>query len=79
MKDGVFVVVLNPEHPFYKKISKPLIENETKENNELRSQLDLLILSAARAEAAATRESQCVALGHFRKVWNDNVATFLNE
>ena len=77
MQDGLFVLVLNPEHPFYKKIYKPLIENETKENKELRSKLDLLILSAARAEAAATRESQREALAQFRKVWSDNVATFL--
>ena len=77
MQDGLFVLVLNPDHPFYKKIYKPLIENETKENKELRRQLDLLVLSAARAEAAATRESQREALAQFRKVWSDNVATFL--
>ncbi len=77
MQDGLFVLVLNPDHPFYKKIYKPLIENETKENKALRSQLDLLMLSAARAEAAATRESQREALAQFRKVWSDNVATFL--
>jgi hypothetical protein len=78
LRDGLFVLVLNPEHPFYKKIYKPLIENETKENRELRSQLDLLILSAARAEAAATREPQREALAQYRKLWSDNVATFLN-
>ncbi len=78
IKDGLFVLVLNPEHPFYKKVYKPLMENETKENKELRSRLDLLILSAARAEAAATRDSQRETLAQFRKVWSDNVATFLN-
>jgi hypothetical protein len=78
LRDGLFVLILNPEHPFYKKIYKPLIENETKENRELRSQLDLLILSAARAEAAATREPQREALAQHRKLWSDNVATFLN-
>jgi hypothetical protein len=76
-KDGLLVLVVNPEHPFYKKVYKPLIENETKENRELRSQLDLLLLAAARAEAAATRDSQREALAQFRKVWSDNVATFL--
>jgi hypothetical protein len=77
VRDGLFVLVLNPEHPFYKKVYKPLIENETKENRELRGQIDLLLLSAARAEAAATREVQREALAQFRKVWSDNVATFL--
>ena len=77
VKDGLFVLTLNPEHPFYKNVYKPLIENETKENRELRGQIDLLLLSAARAEAAATRESHRDALGQFRRVWSDNVATFL--
>lgn len=77
-KDGLFVLILNPEHPFYKKVYKPLVENETKENKELRSRLDLLILSAARAEAAASRDSQREVLAQFRQVWSDNIATFLN-
>ena len=76
-QDGLFVLILNPEHPFYKKVYKPLVENETKENKELRCQLDLLILSAARAEAA-TRDSQREVLAQFRQVWSDNIATFLN-
>jgi hypothetical protein len=76
-KDGLLVLVMNSEHPFYKKVYKPLIENETKENRELRAQLDLLLLAAARAEAAATRETQREALTQFRKTWSDNVATFL--
>jgi hypothetical protein len=29
VKDGLFVLVLNPNHPFYKKVYKPLVENET--------------------------------------------------
>jgi len=76
-QEGLLVLVVNPEHPFYKKIYKPLIENETKENRELRSQLDLLLLGAARAEAAATRDVQREALVQFRKIWSDNIATFL--
>jgi hypothetical protein len=77
VRDGLFILVLNPEHPFYKKVYKPLIENESKENRELRTQLDLLLLSAARAEAGASREPQREALAQFRKAWSDNVATFL--
>ena len=38
-KEGLLVLVVNPEHPFYKKIYKPLIENETKENRELRNRI----------------------------------------
>jgi hypothetical protein len=77
VRDGLLVLILNPEHPFYKKVYKPLIENETKENQLLRSQIDLLLLSAARAEAAFTRGADREALAQFRKVWSDNLATFL--
>ena len=76
VKDGLLVLILNPEHPFYKKVYKPLIENETKENRDIRGHIDLLLIAAARAEAAATREAQREALAQFRKVWSDNVATF---
>ena len=79
IKHGLFVLELNPEHLFYRKVYKSLVENETKENKELRGQLDLLILSAARAEAAATRETQRDTLAQSRKVWSNNVAAFLNR
>jgi hypothetical protein len=85
VKEGLFVLILNPDHPFYKKVYKPLVENDNKENKEVRSKFDLLLLACARAEAAAQREgrrSKDVAskemLLQLRKTWSDNLATFLN-
>jgi hypothetical protein len=78
IKDGLLVLVLNREHPFYRRLYKPLVENETPENKDIRAQVDLLLLAAARAEAAATREAQRETLVQFRKTWSDNLATFLN-
>jgi hypothetical protein len=78
VEDGLLVLVVNPEHPFYKKLYKPLIENETKENQELRCKFDLLLLAVARAEAAVRGEAQRDVLARFRRIWSDNLATFLN-
>jgi anti-sigma regulatory factor (Ser/Thr protein kinase) len=78
MKEGAFVLVLNQGHPFYKKVYRPLVENENAANKELRASIELVLLAAARAEAAATRESHREVLGQTRKAWSDNLATFLN-
>lgn len=78
VKNGTFLLVLNPEHPFYRKVYKPLLENDTKENKAFRSHFDLLLLAVARAEAAATKESQRDSFAQLRKTWSDNLATFLN-
>ena len=42
-RDGLFVLVLNPDHPFYRKVYKPLSESDGKENKEPRSQRDLML------------------------------------
>lgn len=78
LHDGMFVLVLNPDHPFYKKVYKPLIESDAKESKEFRSQIELMLLSCARAEAATTRHSQKELLEQLRKTWGDNLAAFLN-
>jgi len=79
LKEGLFVLVLNPEHAFYRKLYKPLVENDTKESQALRGQLDLLLLAAARAEASAAKQNDRDALSQFRKTWSDNLATFLGK
>jgi hypothetical protein len=43
--------VLNPEHPFYKLVYKPLLESDDPRDEVVRSQIDLLLLAAARTEA----------------------------
>ncbi len=79
LKDGLFVLILNPEHAFFRKLYKPLMENDSKESQGLRGQLDLVLLSAARAEAEVTKESHREAMQQFRKTWSDNLATFLSK
>jgi hypothetical protein len=77
-KNGLFVLVLNPGHPFFRKVYQPLSEKEDKESQATRARLDLLLLAAARAEAEATRAAEREALQNFRKAWSENLATFLN-
>lgn len=78
VKDGLFLLVVNPEHPFYRKVYKPLLDSDSAESKALRSQIDLLLLANARAEAAATRDAQRESFAQLRKTWSDNLATFLN-
>jgi hypothetical protein len=79
LKEGLFVLVINPDHPFFRKVYAPLAEKEDKESKNTRAQIDMMLLSAARAEAEATRGSQRETLANFRKAWSDNLATFLNS
>lgn len=77
-KDSQFVLVLNPDHPFYKAVYRPLVENERKDTENLRQQIDLLLLSAARAEAQAGTTKERETLSKLRRLWSDTLATFLN-
>src|SRR5574338_863176 len=49
--EGKLVLVLNPDHPFYKLAYKPLLESEDQRDVAMRTSIDLLLLAAARAEA----------------------------
>ena len=72
------VLVLNPEHPFYKQVYQPLLDSEGSREVALRTQLDLLLLSAAR-NAALLEGDEAVQLSEsFRQGWSDTLATFLN-
>jgi hypothetical protein len=77
-KDSQFVLVLNPDHPFYKAVYRPLVENERKDSENLRQQIDLLLLSAARAEAQAESTKEREVLARLRRIWSETLATFLN-
>jgi len=71
------VLVLNPDHPFYREIYKPLSEGETSPDPQLRAKLELLLLAAARSEAAA--RGKIPALAKHRREWSNTLATFLND
>jgi hypothetical protein len=72
------VLVLNPEHPFYKLVYKPLLESEDPRDDSLRAQLDLLLLAAARTEALMEGRDVSKIAEQFRSGWSDTLATFLN-
>jgi hypothetical protein len=71
------VVVLNPDHPFYRDIYKPLADGDSPRDQQLRAKLELLLLAAARSEAAAKGKDQTLA--RQRLEWSNTLAAFLND
>lgn len=77
--DGRFVLVINPEHPFYKIIYKPLLDADTSAEATLRGHLDLLLLAIARTEALLEKETDIKVAESIRKGWSDTLATLLDS
>lgn len=77
-QNGRLILVLNPQHPFYKQIYQQLAESDTARDQQLRTQLELLLLAAARSEAAENNPRAIAQLERQRKLWSDTLATFLN-
>lgn len=71
------VLVLNPDHPFYREIYKPLSESENSRDPRFRAKLELLLLAAARSEA--TVRGNTPALAKHRLEWSNTLAAFLND
>lgn len=78
IQDGRLVMVLNPDHPFYKRLYQPLMNNEHFRPDDVRRMLDLMLLAAARAEASATRANERDAITNYRAEWSRALAVFLN-
>ena len=76
--NGQLIVVLNPEHPFFRIVYKPLLDSDSPRDAVLRTQLDLLLLAAARNEALLERDDEIQRSEAFRQSWSDTLATFLN-
>lgn len=76
--EGRLVLVLNPEHPFYKLVYRPLLESEHPRDEAMRAQIDLLLLAAARTEALLEGEGGLEFAARLRAGWSDTLATFLN-
>ena len=77
--NGQLIVVLNPEHPFFKLVYKPLLDAENPRYDALRTQIDLLLFAAARNEALLESADEIQLSEAFRQGWSDTLATFLNE
>ena len=75
---GRLLLVLNREHPFFKVVYSKLLESETPQDVALRSQIDLLLLAAARSEALLDSNQAIEVAETLRKGWSDTLATFLN-
>lgn len=71
------VLVLNPEHPFYRDIYKPLAEAEAPRDQQMRAKIELMLLAAVRSEAAVGRKGSSIAKQ--RLEWSQALATFLND
>lgn len=77
-RDGEqLVLVLNPEHPFYRDIYKPLSEAESPRDQQMRAKIELMLLAAARSEAAAGKKGATIAKQ--RLEWSQALAAFLND
>jgi hypothetical protein len=70
------VLVLNPDHPFYREIYKPLADGDSPRDQQLRAKLELLLLAAARSQAAARGKARVLA--RHRLEWSNTLAAFLN-
>ena len=71
-RDGQLVLVLNTDHPFYRKVYTALCQFEGTAAQALRQSLDLALLAAARAEATSGKHAE-----DFLRLWSDTMATFL--
>ena len=76
--NGRLLVVINPEHPFYKVVYGKLLDSDSPHDEAIRSQIDLLLLAAARNEALLEDQEVIKVAENLRKGWSDTLATFLN-
>jgi hypothetical protein len=71
--NGKVVIVLNNEHAFYRRVYLPLSESNEPGLQRLKQQIDLVLLSAARAECMGKPNAQ-----EFLTNWSDVLNAFLS-
>ena len=76
--EGRLVLVVNPEHPFFKVVYGKLLDSDSPHDIALRSQIDLLLLAAARNEALLDDQRSIEVAESMRKGWSDTLATYLS-
>ena len=72
------ILILNPQHPFYRDIYKPLADEDSPRDQQLRAKLELVFLAAARSEAGCRGKTKSDILAQQRLDWSNALATFLN-
>jgi len=75
--DGMVLGALNPKHRFFTEMYRPLTEADGPEAVRAARALQLMLLSAARAEALFTRKEEQAAVAQFRKEWSDILEVML--
>ncbi len=75
---NVVLGVLNPKHRFFKTLYQPLMELEQSPDMGFARAVQLLLLSAARAEAMFTRSDEHAAIERFRHEWSDVLDVLLS-
>ena len=77
-QEGRVVVVINPDHEFGRSVWRPLQERTDADGRALRTQLELVLLAAARAELAVG-PGQAAVVDQLRRAWSDALAAFLRR
>ena len=72
------MLIVNPEHPFFKVVYGKLLDSDSPHDIALRSQIDLLLLAAARNEALLDDQRSIEVAESMRKGWSDTLATYLS-
>jgi len=77
-QEGRVVVVINPDHEFCRSVWRPLQDRTDADGRALRTQLELMLLAAARAELAVGAQHGPV-IDQLRRAWSDALAAFLRR
>jgi hypothetical protein len=77
VSDREVVILLNEEHPFYERIYTQLGVKTAPDRKNFLKALELLILSAARAECSATGRREKAYASSLRQTWSNVLAAFL--
>ena len=77
IKRGTLVLDLNEEHPFCRKIYRPLVASQSEQTRIYRDKLELILLAFGRAEQTLTKRDKNRFLDKLRETWSNNLATFL--
>jgi hypothetical protein len=70
------ILVLNPDHPFFREIYKPLADADSPRDQLLRAKIELMLLAAARSAATTTGKGEMFA--RYRLDWSNTLAAFLS-
>ncbi len=75
---GRLVVTIDQQHRFFRRLYRPIVENQADGADAVHDGIRLLLMAAARAEAAL-REEHGPEIRRFREEWSRVLATFLER